>query len=221
MKIKPARRVLIRDQLLEQLREMILVGELSSGERLVEMKIAKAANVSQAPVREAIQALAREGLVAMRDHKGATVTPFSVDDMFEVFEVRGTIESLAVRKALEHISEDALETLQASYDAMKAAAEDEDWRALVDADIQFHRTVVVLSGHELLLKLWDVCDIHIRRFLHTVHPHFFSLHELADIHVPLLEHLRAADEEAAVEGFSHHMRIIWDRYEAQREGDES
>ncbi|MEO8669483.1 MAG: GntR family transcriptional regulator, partial [Bauldia sp.] len=77
--------VRIRNALLEQ----ILAGHYQPGERLVELKIARAFGSSQAPVREALRDLEKAGLVTIRPRRGSFVNDYHARTQHELYFVRG------------------------------------------------------------------------------------------------------------------------------------
>ncbi|MCC7461416.1 MAG: GntR family transcriptional regulator [Gammaproteobacteria bacterium] len=83
------------------LRELILSGELKSGDRLSELALVERLGVSRTPVRAALMRLAEEGLVAGIPSGGFAVRAFTEGDVFDAIEIRGTLEGLAARFAAE------------------------------------------------------------------------------------------------------------------------
>ena len=79
------------------LREEIITGRLSPGERIVEGKWATKLKVAQASVREALNILAAEGFVQKELNRSARVTVLSDDDVVQIHEVRTSLESLVAR----------------------------------------------------------------------------------------------------------------------------
>ena len=71
-----------------QLREEILSGELTPGQRLIEEQIRKRYAISRAPLREALRLLAQQGLVEHLPRRGARVTEWSDTDIDELFGLR-------------------------------------------------------------------------------------------------------------------------------------
>jgi GntR family transcriptional regulator of vanillate catabolism len=84
-----------------RLREMILRGELAPGERLAELTLAERLGVSRTPIRQALPALAREGLLAAAGRRGYVVRSFSPQDVLDAIETRGLLEGLAARRVAE------------------------------------------------------------------------------------------------------------------------
>ncbi len=84
-----------------RLREMILRGELPPGKRLAEEALAARLGVSRTPIRQALPALAREGLLAAAGRRGYVVRAFSPQDVLDAIETRGVLEGLAARRVAE------------------------------------------------------------------------------------------------------------------------
>jgi DNA-binding GntR family transcriptional regulator len=88
----------VAGQVAEHLKAEILAGTRAPGERLPQVEIAKALGVSTTPVREALAALQREGLVRLHPQRGAVVFLPSVGDLEEHYEIRAALEALAAAK---------------------------------------------------------------------------------------------------------------------------
>ena len=80
---------------------MILRGELAPGERLGEVALAERLGVSRTPIRQALPALACEGLLAAAGRRGYLVRSFSPQDVLDAIETRGVLEGLAARRIAE------------------------------------------------------------------------------------------------------------------------
>jgi DNA-binding GntR family transcriptional regulator len=85
----------------ERLRAQIVAGERPAGSKLRQVEIAKRFGVSTTPVREALAALQREGLVRLHPQRGAVVFLPSVEDLREHYEIRAALESLAAARTAE------------------------------------------------------------------------------------------------------------------------
>ena len=90
---------------LEQLREAIILGELPAGTPLRLDELARSLGMSISPIREAVRQLEALGLAKHVPHQGARVLDFDVDELRDLFEVRLALESLAVRRAAERLTE--------------------------------------------------------------------------------------------------------------------
>lgn len=133
------------DSVAHALREDILAGRLSPGERLVEESIAKQYGVSRIPVREALNRLQSEGFVTIVRYKGATVSETLVQDSRELLQIRRGLEILAAQLAAQNRGGAVAEQLA-------AAAEDH-----VDVECAparaFHELVAAASGNRQLEEM--------------------------------------------------------------------
>jgi DNA-binding GntR family transcriptional regulator len=100
------------DQVERALRDDILRGLYRPGERLNEVEISHELEVSRGPVREAMQRLARDGLVELRPHRGAFVRQLLPDEVRDLFEVRVALETRVARLAAERASADGHQHLR-------------------------------------------------------------------------------------------------------------
>src|ERR1700750_2504887 len=90
---------------LEQLRESIILGELSAGTPLRLDELARSLGMSISPIREAVRQLEALGLAKHVPPQGAKGLDFDVDELRALFEVRLALESLAVRRAAERFTD--------------------------------------------------------------------------------------------------------------------
>ena len=104
----------------QELKQIILEGQVAPGKKLKEGDLAEALGISRTPVREAINRLEKEGLVEIFPQRGAFVVEFTEKDVFELFLIRENLEGLAARLAAEKISESSLAKLQSCTQGSKS-----------------------------------------------------------------------------------------------------
>lgn len=137
---------LVRDQV----RQMILDGELPVGSRLVQSELAHQLNVSTTPVREALRDLATEGLIRLDAHRGAFVHRLSREEVEEIYRIRRVLEAEAVRRAVTRISEDQLENARL---IQTAADSEDDPSAWTDHNRKFHEVFLAASDSPRLTSI--------------------------------------------------------------------
>ncbi|MEI3606644.1 GntR family transcriptional regulator [Pseudogracilibacillus sp. SE30717A] len=93
-------------EVIKEIRKEILNGTLKEGERLIQDEWAQRLNVSRMPIREALTHLEMEGLVEIKPHKGAIVTPITQEDIEEIFNLRCMLEATVVEKSLPYLTEE-------------------------------------------------------------------------------------------------------------------
>jgi DNA-binding GntR family transcriptional regulator len=96
----------------EEIRQAIVEGRYSAGQRLVEKSLAEEFQVSRTPVREALRALESEGLVVSLPNKGAVVRSLSAQDVYDIYDLRVRLESLAAERAARDPRPDQLAVLE-------------------------------------------------------------------------------------------------------------
>lgn len=143
----------LRDVVFQALRQAIVTGEFSPGERLMEIKLANKLGVSRTPVREAIRMLELEGLVVMIPRRGAEVARITEKDLRDTLEVRTAIEEMSVELACARIDEEGKEKLKRACMEFKEAIDTKHVQNIVDGDVKFHDVIFELTQNERLINL--------------------------------------------------------------------
>ena len=139
-----------------RLREMILRGELPPGERLAEVALAERLGVSRTPIRQALPALAREGLLSAAGRRGYVVRSFSPQDVLDAIETRGLLEGLAARRIAEKgATPELIRSLKdclSQGDALlaKRRFESADEQRYSEMNGRFHALIVEGAGSRIL-----------------------------------------------------------------------
>lgn len=131
------------DDFAQILRERILTGELHSGERLNEVQLGKEFGISRSPIREALQALAGEGLVEFVAGKGAFVGGLTVQEVRDLGGVREALETHAVGIVAGSVD-------SAGIVALDASLEVHDGYRSKDEEPDFHSMMLRLAGNPRL-----------------------------------------------------------------------
>ena len=204
--ITPIENVPLRVQVASRLRKAILSGRMLPGAALVETALAEKMNVSRAPIREAIQILENDGLVETIAYKGKRVKPLTAREVAETYSLREVFEVMAVRLILENGA--PLDTLRTHCDEMTAAAEADNFEALVVADEAFHHALIRLADHNLLLTSWKNLYLRIHQIMALRNRDERNLTEVAGNHPPIVQALADGDADRAINLISKHTRIL-------------
>lgn len=204
--ITPIENVPLRVQVASRLRKAILSGRMLPGAALVETALAEKMNVSRAPIREAIQILENDGLVETIAYKGKRVKPLTAREVAETYSLREVFEVMAVRLILENGA--PLDTLRTHCDEMTAAAEADNFEALVVADEAFHHALIRLADHNLLLTSWKNLYLRIHQIMALRNRDERNLTEVAGNHLPIVQALADGDADRAINLISEHTRIL-------------
>jgi DNA-binding GntR family transcriptional regulator len=141
------------DQVAEQLGSEIVAGRRKSGERLVELDLARNFGVSRGPIREAIRILERRRLVEVRPRRGAYVRPLSLKSVADLFNVRCTLSLLAVRTMAIQPIESYVDTLARRCAELEAMVDVDDPGGFALIVTRAVKTIARGSGNELLVEL--------------------------------------------------------------------
>ncbi|HVB87140.1 MAG TPA: GntR family transcriptional regulator [Candidatus Dormibacteraeota bacterium] len=139
-----------------RIREMILHGQLSPGQRVREVELASALGVSRTPVREALPILAQEGMLTQLDTRGFVVREFTAQEIMDAIDVRGALEGLAARILAEQGP--SRRVMQSLYECLREGDDIFAKRQLLESDEarygdmnkQFHMLIVSGAGSKVI-----------------------------------------------------------------------
>lgn len=151
------------DSVYQTLRECILARQFQPGERLHVKELAATFGVSPTPVKEAINRLALEGLVAINPRSGTYVTEISAEELAETFELRMALECLAAEKCVERMTEADLREIEKLVEGLNAPVRTRRDRKLhEERNHEFHNRIVALSGNRKLVETYRSLNAHIK-----------------------------------------------------------
>ena len=146
----------LKESVIERLRESIVTGELELGQPLSERAIAERLNVSKTPVREALAQLRVEGLVLVYPQRGAFVFTPNGADVAEMCELRQALEAAALKLAIERNPDETERRLSEVVSRMERARCDNDRRAYLAEDTQFHQALFSCSQNVLMMNTYGM-----------------------------------------------------------------
>lgn len=145
----------LRELVADALRTWITGGDVPPGTRLVERSLAERLGVSRAPVRDALNLLKGEGLVADEPRRGVVVARLTQRVVDELLEVRSALEVLAASQACLRASDEELDELVAIVHRGEQARRDGDRAALGQANEQFHDALTAMAHNRLLTSMLE------------------------------------------------------------------
>lgn len=141
--------VSLSDQAKRLVRKRILEGIYHPGERLIEVELAAAFQISRAPLREALRSLAQEGIVTHRPNRGFYVPAITLDDARALYEFRQAIETAAARWAAERATDTDIVVMLGLLGATEKVIRHGD-NAAYPQDLDFHNAVIRAARSPLL-----------------------------------------------------------------------
>ena len=147
------RRISLPERVAARLRQAILARELKPGDHIVEERLAADFAVSRNPVREALRALAADGLIEISARRGAFVASVTEEEAREMIEVRALLEGHNARLVARHKDARTLKRIEAILERGLAAAATERFDQLPALNEQFHRELAEAGQNRLLGEL--------------------------------------------------------------------
>jgi DNA-binding GntR family transcriptional regulator len=153
----------LHSDVLAALRDMIIEGELPAGERINETALYPQLGVSRTPLREALKALASEGLVDLVPNRGAVVRRFTLDDVTQMLEAVKVIETFTARAACERASADEIDALQRLHNQMRACYKSGDRLEYFKLNQDIHSGLVRAGHNEPLATMHTGLQARLKR----------------------------------------------------------
>ena len=198
----------ISEMVTATLRQAIIEGTLASGEAIRQDHLANAFGVSRMPVREALGRLDQEGFVALSPNRGARVAPVSPDDLREIYEMRVSAETLALRLALPELSNARIERAA----EIQALMETAPIAAFGRLNTEFHKTLYAPCGRPRLLAHIESLSLAADRYLRIIVASLDYADTSHEEHRALLRACRRRDEKKAVKRLARHIEVAGEAF---------
>lgn len=204
--------VVVQESLVEiaadQLRDMVLTGQIRPGEKLNEPPLAMQLGISRPPLREAMRVLEGEGLLHLTPRRGYRVVEFESRDIDEIYGLRQVLEEYAVTKLLATERAVSLAPLDDVLADMRIAAEQADSRATVRLNVDFHVRVIEVTGDRHLTHVYKILMQQMQIFMGANIRHEArsagSLMQGYERHRSLLEILRVGSRDQVLAALEDH-----------------
>jgi DNA-binding GntR family transcriptional regulator len=157
----PLRPVSLHEEVATRLRSMVFERQLTPGQWIDELALARDWQISRTPLREALKVLASEGLVTPVPRQGCKVTELSEDDADELFPVMALLEGRCAFEAVRKASDADIRRLRQLHDELEKHAAAHNIDGYYRANHAFHSTVQALAGNRWL----DRATSDLRRFV--------------------------------------------------------
>jgi DNA-binding GntR family transcriptional regulator len=192
-----------RDAIAEELRRLIMNGDIARGTRMRQEELAARFDASITPVREAIRQLEAEGLLESEPRRGVRVATLELDRIKGVYVSRRLLEPYALQRASLRVSRNDISMGRHLNDEMAAATEAESWPKVGDLNRRFHFDLYNRCGIPALAKIieglwlsfpWDILGTSRPRVEQSIREHasildaleggdMTAIREAAELHV--------------------------------------
>ena len=163
MGLPPIRKRLLTESVIDRLIPAITSGSFPPGIRLVENELASELGVSRIPVREAFRELSLQGILSESQGRGWRVADFDSQQILEVCDMRIALETAMLGDAIPKFRSDPshFAKLDRELEDIRKAAAACDSDAMRQADVNFHRIAVSVSGNTLGQRIWEGLSRHV------------------------------------------------------------
>ncbi len=180
---------------IDEIRRLIVGGDLRPGEELDQSSLAKRLDISRLPVRQALTHLASQKFVNLRDHRSAVVTPVSKRDMNDLYALRHRLENWGFCQSFSNFTGDIAQKLETQIAKTQAIVDLNDHDAFMAANREFHFFLFsVIDNGYVVDSLRDLFDLSERyQWMCTRAPGVMSA-SLAE-HREIVDRIQAGDLE--------------------------
>ena len=188
----------------DQIKDMLLSGELKQGEKLVVGHLAQQLSISPTPVKEALNRLTAEGLLITLPRRGFQVKCFTAKEVSDIFDCRLMMETYAAPLAIKNWSKhpELQEEMRSALNAL-ANIPVHDYVAITHTEASFHSCIIRLSENDYLFKLYNmIYSIGFAGFVYEASYHF----EIAQTeHQQIVDALESGSTERLVATLTKHL----------------
>lgn len=189
------------------LRQLIIEGTLAPGTEFNQAQIAEQLGVSRGPIREALGRLAAEGLVTVRPRRGAVVSALTHEEFLQAYQVRESLETLAIRLAVPNLTDEDVDDIDAIVDRQAEALERDDIDGFFVLNSSFHQLFVDVSRNTTLQDMYRQLIAHMGRYqMRSVALRGTVRRSVAE-HRAIARACRARDAERAERLLRNHIRV--------------
>jgi DNA-binding GntR family transcriptional regulator len=205
--LTPIEPVSLGDRTAERIKTAIIAGELAPGSALRDRQLADQLGVSRTPVRDALHRLEATGLVVARGRSGWAVSPFTEQDVREMFQLRRLFEPVALQELSERPERQTIAELGGFFDKYHSPIQASLYPEYFAHDHAFHKRIVACSANRRLREMYSVMEYQIdrgRHFLTTAAKG--RADETLDEHLSIVHAILAMDFELAQRELISHLK---------------
>lgn len=197
-------RIQLHDELLKNLRSMILRGLLPPGTRVAERALCERFGVSRTPLREALKVLAAGGLVELLPNRGAWVAPLRGEDIRNCFQVVSLLEVGAAEMIASRLSGAMISDLRRRHETMVLYLRVGDFEGGVRLDLELHRTLVEAAGNRQLAATHRELALQVERARYFAALSEERMRQSVQEHEAILDAAETHDLRALADAVRHH-----------------
>jgi len=198
----------LTDRAYAEIEEMIVTLRLAPGGAVSESELSALLGIGRTPIREALQRLARERLVAIFPRRGIFVTDINVTSQLRLLEVRRELERLIAKSAARRATAEERERFRALAAAFESAAKANDDVTFMRIDRDFNVFCSAASHNEFAAGAMSLMHSLSRRFWYLHYKQAADMPLTAKLHADIARAIAAGDEERAAKASDRLLNLI-------------
>ena len=207
-------------QAYEILENMIVSREIAPGSKVTEEQLSKRTGIGRTPIREALQLLARDGLVSIRPRSASVVLEMTIERQMQLLEARGAIQEQTVRYACRRADVDQRVKMLMLARTVEDAAVIGDSALYLRISRDVHSTLCEAARNEFLERFMSSLYTLSRQFAYTyLTAGKGDLRKAASTHSAILRAVAALDEEAAVNASQQMIEFLFNFVDQMKDGE--
>ncbi len=143
------------ERIRNSIRERIISGEIEAGGRLTIQELTSYYQVSQMPIREALQWLQGEGLLKIVPHRGAIIRAINPQMIRNDYDIRGAIEHMLIKKSFQYISRREIAFLETKHEELCAAISSYKIGEILAKDREMHLSIYEHADNPEAVSIYD------------------------------------------------------------------
>lgn len=200
------------EQAYDIIKQSIISGDLSPGDVLPEEKVAGDLGISRTPLREALQLLAQDGLIAMEKGKRAVVASYSPSEALDYLEVRSVLEAYNIQTIEFTLDEALISDLEKNIKMQERTIKDLDYQEFNDLDLAFHLLLAERNKNKTLAEMIKQVNKGVNRaFLLLSKTLPISVKDAVEEHKSIVNALKDRDISLAKIKMEYHMQQVGKR----------
>ena len=204
----------LTEALFASLRERIINGDISPGEKITEQRVADEYGVARPTAKACLERLTSLGLLRRTAHRSASVPLLDAEEIDDLFFSRGIFESAAIAHLAQE--KDLTDEITRAQSSMSHAADRGDFRGQVQFDIDFHWALVNGVHSDRLARMYEIIagEIHLTMGQFAAHRRTSPTTVVSE-HDAIMDAIRAGDVEGAQVALAEHLSRAHERVRAQ------
>jgi DNA-binding GntR family transcriptional regulator len=186
----------LHDQLAQRLRTLLVEGRIAPGAKLNERELCERLRVSRTPLREAIKALAAEGLVDLLPNRGAVAVKLGPADVDHAFEVLAALEGLSGELAAARASDAEISEIQALHFEMRACHARQDLSGYYRLNARIHAAINQAAANPVLAQTYGRLNARVQSLRFRTNQDAAKWQRAVQEHERMVEALAARDGAA-------------------------